>query len=96
MKQKQISKKAQHAKKIFTPHQKLTVRIKEDATNPFNSTVFNKLWEMKKQRPVYNLYIHLRDSYITISCPTCKELDPIRLPIDEKLWVELLCFFQIQ
>lgn len=95
MEKKEIEKKAQESKKIFTPHKKLTVRIKKDASNPFNSTVFKKFLEMQEQRPIYNLYIHLRDKYMSLSCPTCKELDTIKIPIDNKLWVELLCMFDI-
>lgn len=95
MKQKEICKKAKEAKKIFIPHQHITVRIKKDATNPFASTAFGKFLEMQEVRPIYNLYIHLRDNYMSFSCPTCKEFDTVKMPIDDKLWVELLCLFEI-
>ena len=87
-----VSKEAQ---KIFTPHQKLGVRIKKNAVNPFGSTAFETFLKMRKRRPKYQLYIHLRNSYMTFSCPDDKFFEPVYLAIDEKLWVEILNIFEL-
>ena len=90
-----IEKQANKAKKKFPTHQYLTVRIKPDAKNPFGSTTFEKFLKMKNERPVYRLYIHLCYGYMSFSCPACKQMDTVRMPIDDKLWVEILKIFEI-
>lgn len=83
------------AQKIFTPHQKLHVRIRSEAKNPFGNLAFQKLLEMRDSRPNYQLYIHLRNHYMTFSCPTEKYFEPVYMEIDDKLWVEILNLFEI-
>ncbi len=91
-----FKKQVAEAKKIFTPNRELYVRIKEDAHSPFGQLMFDHYLVMKKkyQRTVYKLYIHLKYGYISFSCPNEPRMDTSRLPIDSKLWVELLCMFE--
>ena len=95
MEQTEIKRKATKSKKIFLPHTMYTVRIKKHAKNPFGDTVFAKFLEHKKERPIYQLYIHLRDNYMSFSCPDCPAMDTVKKRIDDKLWVEILELFQI-
>ncbi len=88
-------KLAKEAQKIFTPHKKLVVQIKKNAVNPFDSTAFEKFLEMRKRRPKYQLYIHLRNHYMTFSCPDDKYFESVYFPIDNKLWVEIFDIFEI-
>ena len=92
-----FSEKLEEAKKTFTPHKKLKVRIKDDATNPFGLYMFEHFLRMREeqQRSVYELYIHTRDGYMSFSCPECENFETDRLKIDDKLWVEILCMFEI-
>ena len=92
-----FSEKLEEAKKTFTPHKKLKVRIKDDATNPFGLYMFEHFLLMKEEhgRSIYELYIHTRDGYMSFSCPSCEAMDTARQPIDDKLWVEILCMFEI-
>lgn len=50
---------------------------------------------MRDSRPNYQLYIHLRNHYMTFSCPTEKYFEPVYMEIDDKLWVEILNLFEI-
>ena len=93
-----FSEQVEKSKKTFAPHKKLKVRIKDDAVNPFGLYMFEHFLRMREeqQRSVYELYIHTRDGYMSFSCPSCEAMDTARQPIDDKLWVEILCMFELK
>lgn len=82
------------ARKKFPVHKRISVRVKEVPVNPFNSLVFDKIIQMKKD-PEYEIYIHQRDGYLTYNSVSIKNFEPVRLPLDDKLWIELYSVFDV-
>ncbi len=82
------------AQKAFPVHKELTVRLRKEAKNPFGSSVFDSFLRNRKKRQNYHMYIHLRDNYIRFSTAEKKDtFQEIRLPIDDKLWIEIKAMF---
>lgn len=82
------------SQKTFPSHKKLLIRVKKSPSNPFNSSIFGKIIEMSSF-PKYQLYIHTNEncSYITLYSLSIKNSEDIKLPLDDKLWIELLFVF---
>lgn len=78
------------AKKTFPMHKRLYIRLKENPTNPFNSLYIDKFIQ-NSEYPDYELFIH--DIYFTIKCLNLCLFEPVRIPTDEKLWIEIFCAF---
>lgn len=78
------------AHKKFPTHKRIHIRLKENPTNPFNSLYIDKFIE-NKEFPNYTLYIH--DWYFTIYSQDLINFEPLRIPIDKKLWIEIYCSF---
>lgn len=92
----ELKKQVKAAKKIFTPHKELLVRVREDAQNPLGQYMFDFFLLVKDIRPKYKLYIHTRNGYATFSAPDEQHLlQPIRIRIDAGLWIELLNIFEV-
>lgn len=86
------------AKKTFPAHKELIMRIKENAVNPFGSSIFETFLRNQKtpiNRKKYNLYIHLRDNYMRFSTSPPDVFEDIRLPIDNLLWIEIYYTFKV-
>lgn len=90
---KEFNKKVREAKKTFPSHCKIRLRIKEYPVNPYNSTYMEKIIEMRHFHPEYEFYIHERDKYVRYSCSTIENFEPVKIQIDDKLWIELLSVF---
>ncbi len=75
----------------FPTHKKLIVRIKTSPSNPFHSTIFNKIIESKNTYPEFTLYIH--DDYLTINSTQIKNYEAVKLILDYKLWIEIYNVF---
>lgn len=82
------------SRKKFPVHKRISVRVKKKPKNPFNSSAFSKIIEMKKD-PEYEIYIHSRDGYLTYQSVSIENFEAVRLPLDDKLWIELYCVFDI-
>lgn len=91
-----LKKQIKASKKIFTPHKELLVRVREGAQNPLGQYMFDFFLLVKDIRPTYKLYIHTRNGYATFSAPDEQsKLEPIRIRIDNGLWIELLNIFEV-
>lgn len=82
------------AKKTFPTHKKLLVRIKENPKNPFNSFTFEKLIRDKDLNSEFVIYIH--ENYIKIISKEVKNFVPIKLTLDNKLWIEIYNIFDFK
>lgn len=92
----ELKKQVKAAKKIFTPHKELLVRVKENAQNPLGQYMFDFFLLVKDIRPTYKLYIHTQNGYATFSAPDEQhKLEPARIRIDDGLWIELLNIFEV-
>lgn len=80
------------SKKTFPSHKKIIICMKKHPINPYDSTIFAKIIEMKSY-PYYYLYIHKRDGYLTLRCLSLKNSEDIKIPLDYKLWIELFFVF---
>lgn len=83
------------AKKKFPTHKWVRIKVNENAYNPFNSMLFEKIINdsLILDHKQYALYIH--DTYLSIRSIQFKNYDPIKMELDSKLWVELYCIFEI-
>ncbi len=81
------------AKKSFPSHCLIRLRIKQNPVNPYTSITMEKIIGMRKLHPEYVFYIHERDNYVRYSCPTIENFESVKLPLDDKLWVELFSIF---
>lgn len=92
-KEKEIIKEAQAR---FKSHQWLHVTVKEDADSlPYKISPFTAIIEHSKdslQHKNYILYIH--DKYLTVSSKEFK-FEPVKLLIDDKIWIELFYVFEV-
>lgn len=88
------SKILMKARKKFPVHKRISVRVKQNPTNPFNSLVFDKIIQMKEY-PEYEIYIHSKYGYLTYKSVNIKNFEPVRLPLDDKLWIELYSVFEV-
>ena len=81
------------AKRKFVKHKWLNVIVKPDAHLPYinsalQSIVINSRNHLRHKD--YILYVH--EKYLTISS---KSFEPVKLLIDDKLWVELYYTFDV-
>ena len=87
----------EEAKRNFIRHKWLYVRVKKDASVPYEKSFFHKIIadsnnpELKHKK--YILYIH--EKYLTIRAQNFI-FEPIKAPLDDKLWVELDCVFSVK
>lgn len=78
------------AQKIFKPNKRMVIRLKSHTTNIFNSSYMASFIE-KKAFPNYELYIH--KEYFSLDNLGIQNFETVRIPIDDKLWLELyFCF----
>lgn len=82
------------SRKKFPIHKRISVRVKKKPTNPFGSLSFAKIIETKED-PDYEIYIHSKYGYLTYQSVSIKNFEAVRLPIDDKLWIELYCVFDV-
>ena len=75
------------SKKTFPKHKKILVRIKDFPENPFNSLTFEKLIRDKALYSEFILYIH--DEYLRINSKQIKNYEKVKIPLDQKLWIEI-------
>lgn len=92
---KKINQLVKEAKETFPSHQTIRLRVKKHPVNPFNSSIMGKIIEMSKLHPEYIFYIHEKYNYLTYHCPSIENFEPVRIRIDNKLWVELLSVFEL-
>lgn len=91
--EKEILKKA---KRKFVTHQNLNVYVKRNAFVPYEKSWFKKIISDSKPPLRHKHYvIRLHDYYLTVIAKDFV-FEPIRLPIDDKLWVELYCVFNLE
>lgn len=95
----QINKKKiiKKAKRKFMKHKWIHVYVKEDASLPYEKSFFSK-FIADSNNPVlmhkdYILYIH--EDYLTIRAENFL-FEPVKVPLHDKLWVELYCVFDIK
>ncbi len=83
------------SKRTFPSHKKLLVRVKKSPSNPFCSSIFEKMIFQMDSYPEYELYIHKRDNYLTLTLksPKIKRVEGSKIPLDDKLWIELFFVF---
>ena len=81
------------AQKKFPSHKRIYVHVKENPSNPFNASYWGKVIEMKDTDPKYIIYIH--DDYLSYRSRTIKNFEPVRILLDDKLWIELLSIFDV-
>ena len=79
------------SKNLFPKHKKILVRIKELPQNPFGSTIFGKIIEGRDLYFEFIIYIH--DDNLTLDSKQIRNYEPVELPIDAKLWIELYKVF---
>lgn len=79
------------SKKLFPKHKKILVRIKKLPQNPFGSTIFGKIIEGRDLYFEFIIYIH--DDNLTLDSKQIRNYEPVELPIDAKLWIELYKVF---
>ena len=84
------------AQERFKRHQWLHVTVKEDADSlPYKISPFTAIIEHSKddlKHKNYILYIH--EKYLTVSSKDFK-FEPVKLLIDDKIWVELFYIFDV-
>lgn len=84
------------SKRIFLKHRWLNVYVKKSAFVPYEPSIFKKIILDSKDKRFkhrkYVLYIH--EDYLTIRSNT-HLFEPVKVPIDDKLWVELYCVFNL-
>ena len=83
------------SQRTFPAHEYIYLRVKEHPSKPFRKTVFEKAIEMREQHPVYKFYIHTRDNYISFRPISLEKAEPIPIPIDDKIWIELFFIFEL-
>ena len=77
----------------FPKHKRIYVRVKEKPLNPFHSSIFDQVIQISKVHSKYILYIH--DDYLTYESQTIENFEPVRLLLDDKLWIELISVFDV-
>lgn len=82
------------AKAIFPTHKEIFLRVKKNAKSPFEKTVFERAIEMRNEHPLYKFYIH--DFYLTFVSTSIKNAEPVKVQIDNKLWIELYKIFTLK
>ena len=90
---KKFNKLVKKAKETFPLRKEIHLRVKSEPTNPFNSSIMGKIIEMRETHSEYVFYIHKNYEYIRYTCPSIEFFEPVKLPFDEKLLVEMLCVF---
>lgn len=89
--EKDIIKKA---KQKFPKKQWIYVKVKKDAFAPYESFFKKIVKDSKNPKLNHTKYLlHIHDTTITIRSRQFP-MDPIRLELDNKLWVELYCVFK--
>lgn len=81
------------AKKTFPSHKKIRLRIKKRPVNPFGSPTMDKFIYTRNTYPEYDAYIH--DNSISIYYIGTETPVVVRLPLDDKLWIELYRVFKL-
>ncbi|MCI8616652.1 MAG: hypothetical protein HFJ60_00010 [Clostridia bacterium] len=90
--EKKVIKKA---KRKFVKHKFIYVCIKENAYAPYEKSFFHKLISDSKSPLKHkNFILYIHDNYLSIH-PNGFVLDTIKVPLDDKLWVELYCVFEL-
>lgn len=90
---KEFNQLVKQAKKTFPLRQEFRLRVKSKPENPFDSTIMGKIIEMSNTHSEYIFYIHKNYEYIRYNCPSIKNFEPVKLPFDDKLLVEMLLVF---
>lgn len=94
----QIKKKKiiKESKRKFHKHKWIHVYVKQDASVPYENPLFTKIISDSKNEKLkhtkFVLYIH--EEYLTISSKDFI-FDPVKIAIDDKLWIELYCVFNL-
>ena len=88
-----FNKLLKQAKDTFPLRREFCLRVKKKPTNPFDSSVMGKIIKMRNSHSKYKFYIHENYEYIRYICPSIPHFEPVKLPYDDKLLVELLCVF---
>lgn len=87
----------EEAKRKFIKHKWLYVRVKKDASVPYEKSFFHKIIadsnNPKLKHKKYILYIH--EKYLTIRSQGFT-FETIKHPLDDKIWVELNCVFSVK
>ena len=83
------------SQRTFPSHKKLLIRVKKSPVNPFNSSIFEKAILQMDSYSEYELYIHERDNYLTLTLKssTISNVEGSKIQLDDKLWIELLFVF---
>ena len=87
----------EEAKRKFIKHKWLYVRVKKDASVPYEKSFFHKIIadsnNPKLMHKQYILYIH--EQYLTIRAQNFI-FETIKHPLDDKIWVELNSVFSVK
>lgn len=83
------------SKKQFLSHSWLRIIVKKDPHNPYGNMIFEKIIHdsIFLNHTKYAIYIH--DKYISIRSLKYECFEPIKILLDNKLWIELYNVFEI-
>ena len=93
MNKNEFKQMLENAKKTFPSHRMIYLRIRKDAKNPFDSPTMDKFIRTRNIFPKYRCYIH--DEYVSFYYLSIPKTIVARLPINDKLWIELFCVFKL-
>lgn len=91
--EKEIIKESQAR---FKSHKWLHVTVRDDADSlPYKISPFTAIIEHSKDDLQHKNYIlHINDKYLTVSSKEFK-FEPVKLLIDDRIWIELFYIFDV-